>query len=60
MKAGENRLRIEVTSTIYNQLVLDAAKPKADRKTWVLGGPKADAPLADAGLYGPVTLKVVK
>ena len=60
VKAGENRLRIEVTSTIYNQLVLDAAKPKADRKTWVLGGPKADAPLADAGLYGPVTLKVVK
>ena len=60
VKSGENRLRIEVTSTIYNQLVLDAAKPKADRKTWVLGGPKADAPLADAGLYGPVTLKVVK
>ena len=60
VKPGENRLRIEVTSTIYNQLVLDAAKPEADRKTWVLGGPKADAPLADAGLYGPVTLKVVK
>lgn len=60
VKPGENRLRIEVTSTIYNRLVLDAAKPEADRKTWVLGGPKADAPLADAGLYGPVTLKVVK
>ena len=28
--------------------------------TWVLGGQKADAPLADAGLYGPVTLKVLK
>lgn len=60
VKSGENRLRIEVTSTIYNQLVLDAAKPEADRTAWVLGGPKADAPLADAGLYGPVTLKVVK
>lgn len=60
VKSGENRLRIGVTSTIYNQLVLDAAKPEADRKTWVLGGPKADAPLAAAGLYGPVTLKVVK
>ena len=44
----------------HNLKASKAAKPEADRKTWVLGGPKADAPLADAGLYGPVTLKVVK
>ena len=57
---GKNEIEVEVTSTIYNQLVLDAAKPEAERTTWTLCGPKADAPLADAGLYGPVTLKVTR
>ena len=60
LKKGKNRIEVEVTSTLYNQLVLDAAKPEAERTTWTIAGPKADAPLADAGLYGPVTLKVVK
>ena len=60
LKDGENAVEVEVTSTIYNQLVLDAAKPEAERTTWTVCGPKADAPLADAGLYGPVTLKVTR
>ena len=59
-RGGKNEIEVEVTSTIYNQLVLDAAKPEAERTTWTLCGPKADAPLADAGLYGPVTLKVTR
>ena len=60
LKKGLNKIEVEVTSTIYNQLVLDAAKPEAARKTWTMFGPKKGAPLADAGLYGPVTLKTVK
>ena len=60
LKDGDNEIVVEITSTIHNQLALDAAKPEAERRTWALGGPKAGAPLADAGLYGPVTLKVVK
>jgi len=58
VKPGENRLRIEVTSTIYNQLVIDAGKPESERKTWTIAGPKADAPLHESGLLGPVRLLV--
>ena len=57
VKPGENRLKIEVTSTIYNQLVLDAAKPENERKTWTISGPGKDAPLHEAGLLGPVVLR---
>ena len=60
IKDGKNEIEIEVTSTIHNRLVLDAAKPEAKRTTWALGGPKAGAPLAEAGLCGPVTLKVTR
>ncbi len=57
VKPGENRLKIEVTSTIYNQLVLDAAKPENERKTWTISGLGKDAPLHEAGLLGPVVLR---
>ena len=60
LKDGENVIEVEVTSTLHNTLVREASLPPSERKTWALGGPKAGAPLADAGLYGPVTLKVVK
>ena len=59
VKPGENRLKIEVTSTIYNQLVLDAAKPENERKTWTISGPGKDAPLHEAGLLGPVVLRIL-
>ncbi len=59
VKPGENRLKIEVTSTIYNQLVLDAAKPENERKTWTIAGPEKDAPLHEAGLLGPVVLRIL-
>ena len=58
VKAGENTIEVEVTSTIYNQLVIDAKKPEAERQTWTLHGPKGSASFADAGLYGPVVIKV--
>lgn len=60
LKDGENTVEVEVTSTLHNTLVREASLPPSERKTWVLGGPKAEAPLVDAGLFGPVTLKVVK
>ena len=60
LKDGENAVEVEVTSTLHNTLVREASLPPSERKTWVLGRTKADAPRTDAGLYGPVTLKVMK
>ena len=57
LHAGENRVEVEVTSTIYNRLVLDAAKPENERKTWTIAGPEKDAPLHEAGLLGPIVLR---
>ena len=51
-----NVIEVEVTATIHNRLVLDARLPEPERKTWTLSGPKADASLRPAGLYGPVRL----
>ncbi|MBO7721869.1 MAG: hypothetical protein J6T01_05640 [Kiritimatiellae bacterium] len=56
LRRGRNVVEVSVTSTIYNQLVVDAGKPEADRATWTICGPGADAPFAEAGLVGPVTL----
>ena len=57
LKVGENTLQVKVTSTWFNRLAFDAAQPEADRKTWTIEGPKANAPLKNYGLLGPVTLK---
>ena len=57
LKEGENTLQVKVTSTWFNRLAFDASQPEAERKTWTIEGPKADAPLKDYGLLGPVTLK---
>ena len=53
---GTNRLEVVVTATWHNRLVREAALPEVARMTWTLYGPKADAPLKPAGLYGPVRL----
>ena len=53
---GTNRLEVVVTATWHNRLVREAALPEVARTTWTLYGPKADAPLKPAGLYGPVRL----
>ena len=57
LKEGENTLQVKITSTWFNRLVFDASQPEAERKTWTIEGPKADAPLKQYGLLGPVTLK---
>lgn len=56
IKKGENVLTVEVTSTWYNRLVYDAGLPESERKTWIINGPKQDAPLLESGLIGPVSL----
>ena len=56
LRKGKNELTIEVTSTWFNRLVYDAGLPEAERKTWTIYGPKANAPLRKRGLMGPVVL----
>lgn len=53
---GENKLEIQVTSTWFNRLVYDADLPEKERKTWTISGPKADLPLKEYGLFGPVVI----
>ena len=57
VKPGENKLCVKVTSTWFNRLAYDASLPVAERKTWTIEGPQADAPRKDYGLMGPVILK---
>ena len=56
VRQGRNRLRIHVTSTWRNRLIYDASRPEAERRTWVINGPRGDAPLVDSGLMGPVAI----
>jgi hypothetical protein len=58
VKAGVNRLSVEVTSTWFNRLAYDAGLPEAERKTWTIHGPEKGSALKPAGLLGPVTLSV--
>ena len=55
-KEGENTVTVDVTGTWYNRLVYDAGQEEALRKTWTISGPKAEAPLHDSGLLGPVVV----
>lgn len=54
---GRNTLTVDVTGSWFNRLVYDAARPEAERKTWVLRWPDRSAPLRESGLMGPVTLR---
>ena len=56
LKTGANTLTVKVTSTWHNRLVYDASLSLEQRKTWTIAGPKADAPLRESGLLGPVRL----
>ena len=60
LKEGRNALTVDVTGTWYNRLVYDAGQEEALRKTWTISGPKADAPLHDSGLLGPVVVSFSK
>ncbi len=57
VKAGENTLTVEVTSTWYNRLVYDAGRPEAERKTWMIHGPEAKASYHPTGLMGDVYIR---
>lgn len=50
LRAADNQIDIVVTSTLYNQLITDAGKSEAERLTWTLCGPAADAPMRPSGL----------
>ncbi len=56
LRRGSNVLTVEVTSTWFNRLVYDATLPKEQRRTWVINGPSAGAPLRPSGLLGPVEM----
>jgi hypothetical protein len=58
VKAGVNRLSVEVTSTWYNRLAYDAGLPEPQRKTWTIKGPAKGSPFKPSGLLGPVTVTV--
>ena len=56
---GENQLRIEVTNTWKNRLILDSQLPKEQRITWTHFSDQwfpPDTPLERSGLMGPLTL----
>jgi len=58
VRPGANEVAVAVTSTWFNRLAYDAGRPEAERKTWTISGPGANAPLKPAGLLGPVTLRI--
>ncbi|MCC4211521.1 glycosyl hydrolase [Leeuwenhoekiella parthenopeia] len=59
LKAGTNRLEIEVTNLWVNQLIGDSRLEAADKKTWTLNNPYSTAnKLMPSGLQGPVKLRL--
>jgi len=58
--AGDNQLKIEITSTWFNRLAYDASLPEGQRKTWTINGPGKGSALRSSGLIGPVNLLVQK
>jgi hypothetical protein len=60
VKAGDNELRVDVTSTFFNRLVYDAGQPLEKRKTWTLASPNSKQQLRPSGLLSPVRILTVK
>ena len=59
LHVGDNRLEVRVTNLWVNRLIGDA-QPGAERVTFTVGLPyRADAPLRESGLLGPVRLEQV-
>ncbi|MEP0367375.1 MAG: glycosyl hydrolase [Cyclobacteriaceae bacterium] len=58
---GENKLRIEVANTWRNRLIGDQSLPEDERLTWTTAPYRIKGePLLNAGLLGPVELRLVK
>lgn len=61
MKAGENKLEIEVTNTWRNRLIGDHELPEEQRVSWTTAPYRFEGlPLLPAGLIGPVELLVTQ
>jgi hypothetical protein len=50
VRPGENVVEISVTNTWHNRLAYDQSQPKANRKTWTIKPPPANATLEFSGL----------
>jgi hypothetical protein len=58
VRAGKNTLEIRVTNLWPNRLIGDQKLPEKERHTWATFNPfKADSPLLESGLLGPVQIK---
>ncbi len=58
VKPGDNALEVEVVNLWPNRMIGDKNRPPAERVTWSTWDPfKADSPLLESGLLGPVTLQ---
>jgi hypothetical protein len=59
LRPAGNELEITVANLWPNRLIGDLALPEAERRTWTTRNPfKADTPLLESGLLGPVRLLV--
>jgi hypothetical protein len=58
LRPGENQLKIAVTNTWANRLIGDHDLPPAQRITWTTAPYRLDGKLLEAGLLGPVTIRV--
>ncbi|MFI5158772.1 MAG: glycosylhydrolase-like jelly roll fold domain-containing protein, partial [Sphingobacteriales bacterium] len=57
LKKGNNKIRIEVSNTWANRLIVDHALPENKRITWTNAVYRLDnKPLLPAGLLGPVRI----
>ena len=58
LQPGTNVLEVRVANLWPNRLIADAALPEEKRVTWTTWNPfRADSPLLESGLLGPVTLQ---
>jgi hypothetical protein len=61
VRAGNNRLRIDISNTWANRLAFDRTLPTERRQTWTNAPDRMkNEQLLDAGLLGPVTLEIVE
>ena len=58
VKPGENALEVEVVNLWPNRMIGDKTRSQTERVTWSTWDPfRADSPLIESGLLGPVTLQ---